>query len=362
MEFDINALVNAVVAKVDGNHRQKKEYLSSKAFKFEAPNPKDGEDMVTYIVKLLPWTKDGAAGFGKTFSYRLQYRWQGMPEPGQARGKWNYVTSAVNVNEPCPINEWRNEFLQSNTGNTEEIKRVLGPLNRNEVRVTNILVVDDPKHPENNGKVFPVELNKALWDIVDGALHGQLDEHFTEIRGSSVNVAKKIFELGPSGMNLKVKVTLNQGGIPQYGKSEMCFTKADLFGDNGIRPNAEDKVKMLESGCSLKDIVMERINNDIIDPAEYIKDGIRPYGDVKKLFVKSFLSNPKISMHVTAKWMSEDSNVSEQPKVVSKPTPVYENTRIDDEYDMSNASSVPSFADTNDMDEFMAELEAEQGY
>ena len=359
MSIDLDALVSAVVAKTDSGNRVKKEFLSSKIFKFVAPNPKKGEESTTYIIKLLPWTKDGAAGFHKTYVYRYQYRWQGMPQPGQSYGKWNYVTSAGNIGEACPIDEWRTEFLKANSGNNEEIKRVLSPLNRNEVRIMNALIVDDPVSPENNGKVFPVELNKALWDIVDGALHGQLDAHFSEIRGTSVKVAKKVFDLSPDGMNLRVKITLNNGGIPQYGKSEMCFAKADLFGDNGISPNAEDTKRMLKEGVSLKEIVEERIANDMIDPTEIVKDSIRPYADVKKLFAKSFLSNPKISMHVSAAWMSDEEKVA--PKVVSSKEETHENTEVEDDYELNSSDGdVPTFAESNDMDDFMAELEAEQ--
>ena len=359
MSIDLDALVSAVVAKTDSGNRVKKEFLSSKIFKFVAPNPKKGEESTTYIIKLLPWTKDGAAGFHKTYVYRYQYRWQGMPQPGQSYGKWNYVTSAGNIGEACPIDEWRTEFLKANSGNNEEIKRVLSPLNRNEVRIMNALIVDDPVSPENNGKVFPVELNKALWDIVDGALHGQLDAHFSEIRGTSVKVAKKVFDLSPDGMNLRVKITLNNGGIPQYGKSEMCFAKADLFGDNGISPNAEDTKRMLKEGVSLKEIVEERIANDMIDPTEIVKDSIRPYADVKKLFAKSFLSNPKISMHVSAAWMSDEEKVA--PKVVASKVETHENTEVEDDYELNSSDGdVPTFAESNDMDDFMAELEAEQ--
>ena len=359
MSIDLDALVSAVVSKTDSGNRVKKEFLSSKIFKFVAPNPKKGEESNTYIIKLLPWTKDGAEGFHKTYVYRYQYRWQGMPQPGQSYGKWNYVTSAGNIGEACPIDEWRTEFLKANSGNTEEIKRVLSPLNRNEVRIMNALIVDDPVSPENNGKVFPVELNKALWDIVDGALHGQLDAHFSEIRGTSVKVAKKVFDLSPDGMNLRVKITLNNGGIPQYGKSEMCFAKADLFGDNGISPNAEDTKRMLKEGVSLKEIVEERITNDMIDPTEIVKDSIRPYADVKKLFAKSFLSNPKISMHVSAAWMSDEEKVA--PKVVSSKDETHENTEVEDDYELNSSDGdVPTFAESNDMDDFMAELEAEQ--
>ena len=359
MSIDLDALVSAVVAKTDSGNRVKKEFLSSKIFKFASPNPKKGEESNTYIIKLLPWTKDGAEGFHKTYVYRYQYRWQGMPQPGQSYGKWNYVTSAGNIGEACPIDEWRTEFLKANSGNTEEIKRVLSPLNRNEVRIMNALIVDDPVSPENNGKVFPVELNKALWDIVDGALHGQLDAHFSEIRGTSVKVAKKVFDLTPDGMNLRVKITLNNGGIPQYSKSEMCFAKADLFGDNGISPNAEDTKRMLKEGVSLKEIVEERIANDMIDPTEIVKDSIRPYADVKKLFVKSFLSNPKISMHVSAAWMSDEEKVA--TKVVASKEETHENTEVEDDYELNSSDGdVPTFAESNDMDDFMAELEAEQ--
>lgn len=355
MEFDINALVNAVVAKVDSNNRVKKEYMSSKAFKFEAPNKKEGEDKVTYIIKLLPWTKDGKEGFGKTWTYRYQYRWQGMPEPGQVKGKWNYVTSAGNFNEPCPINEWRNEFLSANTGNSVEIKRVLSPLNRNEARIMNILIVDDPKKPENNGKVFPIEVNVPMWNVIEKGIRGEFDQDFSEARGSSVKVKEKMFDLSPNGMNLKVNVVVNQMGIANY-ECAFCFTKSDLFGDNGIKPCPQDKIKMLEDGCSLEEIVEERIKNDMVDTVEYVKEGIRSYDEVKRIFVKTFLSNPKISMHVGAKWLSDDTKVVKKPeqKVIN------ENTSISNDYEIDAAADIPSFAETNDMDDFMAELEAEQ--
>ena len=359
MEFDINALVNAVVAKVDSKNRQKKEYMSSKAYKFEAPNKKEGEDKVTYIVKLLPWTKEGAEGFSKTWTYRYQYRWQGMPQVGQTYGKWNYVTSAGNIGEACPINEWRNEFLSSNAGNSEEIKRVLSPLNRNEARIMNILIVDDPKKPENNGKVFPIEINVPIWNVIEKGIRGEFDQDFSEARGSSVKVKEKMFDLSPNGMNLKINVLLNQMGIANYDAA-FCFTKADLFGDNGIKPCADDKVKMLEEGISLKELVMKRIDTDVIDTLEYVKEGIRPYDDVKKIFVKTFLSNPKISMHVSAKWMSDETKVA--PKVVSSSN-TQENTKVEDDYNLDeSASEIPTFAESNDMDDFMRELEAEQGF
>ena len=359
MNIDINALVNAVVSKVETKGRVKKEYLSSKAFKFEAPNKKEGEDKVTYIIKLLPYTKNEE--YNKTFTYRYQYRWQGMPEPGAARGKWYYVTSAGNMGEPCPINEWRNEFLAANTGNSEEIKRVLKPLTRNDARIMNILVVDDPKKPENNGKVFPIEVNVPMWEVIEKGIRGEFDQDFSEARGSAVKVKDKMFDLSPNGMNLKVNVVLNQMGIANYDCA-FCFTKVDLFGDNGIKPSADDKVKMLEESISLKELVEQRIENDSIDTVEYVKEGIRPYADVKKLFVKTFLSNPKISMHVSAKWMSDEEEVKTTPKVVSS-EPKNENTKVEDDYDISeNDGAIPTFSESNDMDEFMRELEAEQGF
>ena len=99
----------------------------------------------------------------------------------------------------------------------------------------------------------------------------------------------------------------------------------------------------------------------MIDTNEIVKDSIRPYGDVKKLFVKSFLSNPKISMHVSAAWMSDDETVKSAPKVVASKEETHENTEVEDDYSLdSSDASIPTFAETNDMDDFMAELEAEQ--
>ena len=211
------------------------------------------------------------------------------------------------------------------------------------------------KKPENNGKVFPLEVNVPMWKVIENAIRGEYDQDLTEARGSAVKVKEKMFDLTPNGMNLKVNVTLNNMGVANYDAS-FCFTKVDLFGDNGIKPCAEDKVKMLEDGITLKELVEQRIENDVIDTLEYVKESIRPYAEVKKTFVKSFLANPKISMHVSAKWMSDESK--ETPKVVKS-----ENTKVeDDEYDLDEKDAdIPTFAESNDMDDFMAELEAEQG-
>ena len=205
-------------------------------------------------------------------------------------------------------------------------------------------------------------MNVPVWQVIEKALRGEFDEDLSEARGSRVCVREKLYDLSPNGMNLKVVVTLNNMGVANYGETSVCFTKADLFGDNGIKPCAEDKVKMLEEGLSLKELVMQRIENDVVDTVEYVKEGIRPYNEVKKLFAKSFLSNPKISMHVSAKWMSDEETVNSETKVVASETKV-ENTKVDDEYDLDEKDgSIPSFSESDDMDEFMKELEAEQGY
>ena len=119
---------------------------------------------------------------------------------------------------------------------------------------------------------------------------------------------------------------------------------------------------MLEDGITLKELVEQRIENDVIDTLEYVKESIRPYAEVKKMFVKSFLANPKISMHVSAKWMSDEEAVKTEPKVVA-PKKVVDETTDEDDYDIKGADEVPSFdeGDVDDMDSFMAELEAEQG-
>jgi hypothetical protein len=227
----------------------------------------------------------------------------------------------------------------------------------------NILVVDDPKKPENNGKVFPLEVNVPLWNIIEKGIRGEFDEDLTETRGSAVKVREKLFDLSPNGMNIKVVVTLNNMGIANYGGSSVCFNKVDLFGDNGIKPCAEDKVKMLEEGLTLKELVMQRIENDMVDTVEYVKESIRPYADVKKLFVKTFLSNPKISMHVSAKWMSDEETEKSEPKVVAKKEVINENSTVDDDYELTSSDAdTPTFTESNDMDAFMAELEAEQGF
>jgi hypothetical protein len=64
-------------------------------------------------------------------------------------------------------------------------------------------------------------------------------------------------------------------------------------------------------------------------------------------------------MHVSAAWMSDEEKVA--PKVVASKEETHENTEVEDDYSLdSSDASVPTFAESNDMDDFMAELEAEQ--
>jgi hypothetical protein len=58
--------------------------------------------------------------------------------------------------------------------------------------------------------------------------------------------------------------------------------------------------------------------------------------------------------------MSDEGKEKAAPKVV-KSEPKYENTEVEDDYDLDDAGEIPTFSESNDMDDFMAELEAEQG-
>lgn len=285
----------------------------------------------TYIVRILPYLKEGPSGTSKSFAFRRQYRWNEII-PGQKKPKWHYVTSASTEGSPCPIHDWRDKFMEM-IEDKDERKRVLGPLSQNISRVCNVLVVDDPVNPKNNGKVMLLSLGKTLWELIDSALKGKLDDEYTENFGRDMKVGRAILDPSDNGMNLSIKCVPNAMNLPTYEKSTFTLKKAAL-------------------GLSQEDF--ERIKSQMIDPVKSVHDEIKAYDSVKTEFYDTFLAKAEVAKYRN---ISGDSAAVESQSTVDavEETSYYAPTQSSsssDDYSYDTSSDDTS----QDMKDFIASL------
>ena len=154
----------------------------------------------TYTVRLLPYGQDPS----KTFFHFYQHGWNSF-----ATGQYTSAISLQTFGERDPIAEERYKILR--TGSDEE-KEKAKAIVRSEKWLVNVYVVNDPVNPENNGKVKVLRYGKQIHNIIMDAIEGE----------DSSDLGPRIFDLGPNGVNFRVKVE-KQGDFPTYVSSKFAM-------------------------------------------------------------------------------------------------------------------------------------------
>ena len=187
----------------------------------------------TYTVRLLPYAKDPS----KTFFHFYNHGWNSY-----ATGQYVQTLSPQTFGERDPIAEERFRVLR--TGSEEE-KEKMQAIRRLEKWLVNIYVVDDPANPDNNGKVKILRYGKQLQKIITEAIEGEDAEEF----------GPRIFDLGPDGVNFKIKVE-QQGDFPTYVSSR--FTTAGK-----INLNEDEQKDLYDKGFDLTEVFTLKSYDDL---------------------------------------------------------------------------------------------------
>lgn len=82
-------------------------------------------------------------------------------------GKWLFENSLTTLGQPCPISEMNQKLWNSGD---ESDKKIVRERKRRLHYVTNILVLQDPGNPDNEGKVFLYDFGKKIFDKVMDAM------------------------------------------------------------------------------------------------------------------------------------------------------------------------------------------------
>jgi gp32 DNA binding protein like len=134
----------------------------------------------------LPWVKIFSHGF-------------------QGPGGWLIDNCLTTLNQQCPVCEHNSTLWNSGI---EANKDVVRKQKRRLNYIANIYVVSDPKHPENEGKVFLFKFGKKIFDKITEAMNPQFEDE------TAINP----FDLW-SGANFKLKIRKVEG-YQNYDKSE----------------------------------------------------------------------------------------------------------------------------------------------
>jgi hypothetical protein len=111
---------------------------------------------------------------------------------------------------------------------TEANKNTVRKQKRKETYVCNIVVVDDPAHPENNGKTFLYNFGKKIMEKIQDKLP-KVQKAGAKVFEDPDEVKFNAFNLW-EGANFKLKVR-KVDNFPNYDKSEF-LTPGPLFTDD----------------------------------------------------------------------------------------------------------------------------------
>jgi hypothetical protein len=199
----------------------------------------------TYTVRLLPDSKSPA----DTFLHYYVHGWNSF-----ATGAYVQAISPQTFGERDPISEER--FRAKRTG-TDDEKSKMEAVRRSEKWLVNVYVIDDPANPENNGKVKILRYGKQLQKIILEAIEGEDAEEYG---------VERVFDLGPEGVNLKIKVE-QQGDYPSYVSSR--FTAAGK-----LKLSEDEQQKIYDSVNTLKDVFTVKSFDELkqmVDEHVYVK-------------------------------------------------------------------------------------------
>lgn len=189
---DINRLV-AAAEKVSGGATQQ-SFEDNRMWKPEVDKAGNGFAVLRFLPAPegddYPWARYWDHGF-------------------QGPGGWYIERSLTSIGGTDPVSELNSKLWNSGLESDKDIAR---KQKRRLHHVSNVMIISDPAHPENEGKVFLFQYGKKIYDKMMDVMQPQFQDE------SPINP----FDLW-TGANFKLKIR-NVEGYRNYDKSE--FDKA----------------------------------------------------------------------------------------------------------------------------------------
>jgi hypothetical protein len=185
----LDKLLNAV--KEESAPQEKKSYVDERLWRPELDKSGNGYAVLRFLPAVhgedLPWAK--------VYSHAFQ----------GPTGQWYIENSLTTISQNDPVSEYNSKLW--NTG-IESDKEIARKQKRKLSYYSNVYVVSDPKHPENEGKVFLFKYGKKIYDKLLAAMQPEFEDE------SPINPFDPF-----SGANFKLKIR-KVDGYWNYDKSE----------------------------------------------------------------------------------------------------------------------------------------------
>jgi len=160
------------------------------------------------VIRFLPAPEGESIPWAKLYSHAFQ-----------GPGGWYIENSLTTLNEKDPVGEVNRRLWNSGSDEDKETAR---KQKRKLQYYSNIYVVKDPKHPENEGKVFLYKYGKKIHDKILAAMQPEFQDE------TPVNV----FDLW-EGANFKLKIK-KVAGYWNYDSSEFARPAPLLDDDDAL--------------------------------------------------------------------------------------------------------------------------------
>jgi hypothetical protein len=187
----LDKLLNAV--KEDNAPQEKKSYVDERLWKPELDKSGNGYA----VIRFLPSPEGEDLPWAKVWNHAFQ----------GPTGQWYIENSLTTIGQKDPVSEYNSKLWNSGVESDKEIAR---KQKRKLQYFSNILVVSDPKHPENEGKVFLFRYGKKIFDKMMEAMQPAFEDE------SPINP----FDFW-EGADFKLKIR-KVDGFWNYDKSEFA--------------------------------------------------------------------------------------------------------------------------------------------
>jgi len=135
----------------------------------------------------------------------------------QGKGGWFIENCPTTIGQKCPVCEANSELWNSGSDDDKEVARAR---KRKLTYISNVLVVSDPKNPQNEGKVFLFKYGKKIFDKIMEKLQPEFDD----------DEAVNVFDFW-KGADFKLKIR-KVAGYVNYDKSEFDNPASLFDGDD----------------------------------------------------------------------------------------------------------------------------------
>jgi len=258
---------------VSSNNNQK-SYVDDRFWKPELDKTGNGYA----VLRFLPAVKDEDLPWVKMWSHAFQ-----------GPGGWYIENSLTTMNQKDPVSEENSRLWNSGIEADKEIAR---KRKRKLSYFANVLIVSDPKHPENEGQVKLFKFGKKIFDKITDKMQPQFEDE------KPVNP----FDFW-EGADFKLKIR-KVDGFWNYDKSEFDSTKEIADNDEAIEGiwTKQYPLKPFLEASNFKSY------DELKSKLDKVLTGSRSTGTVEDMVTPPSISEtPEVSVEAVAASSSNDS-------------------------------------------------------